>query len=64
MIKAHEKSMICNDINSYLRSLFDNKYRKSAIKVFLFVATVLFIINHGSTLWQDNMTLQRWILGI
>ncbi|AFZ54888.1 nitrate/nitrite transporter NrtS [Cyanobacterium aponinum AL20118] len=48
----------------YLQSLFNPKYCQSALKVALFVGTMLFTINHGSALIQGEMTQQRWISGM
>ena len=36
----------------------------TAFKVALIVGTILFVINHGSTLIKGKMTKQRWISGI
>lgn len=38
--------------------------RATALRVALFVGTVLFSINHGSALMNDEMSQQRWISGI
>ncbi|MEL6776354.1 MAG: nitrate/nitrite transporter NrtS [Cyanobacteria bacterium J06597_16] len=38
--------------------------RATALRVALFVGTVLFSLNHGSALMNDEMSQQRWISGI
>ncbi|WP_330204266.1 nitrate/nitrite transporter NrtS [Cyanobacterium sp. Dongsha4] len=53
-----------SNLRDYLQSLLNPKYSQSALKVALFVGTMLFIINHGSALIQGKMTQQRWISGV
>ncbi len=38
------------NVRDYLQSLINPKYSQSALKVALFVGTMLFIINHGDAL--------------
>jgi hypothetical protein len=52
------------NIIDYGKNLFNPKFSKPAIKVALFVGTILFIINHGNALIQGEMTKQRLISGI
>ena len=40
----------------FTQALFDRKLMPTAAKVALVVGTVLFIINHGSALFEDKMT--------
>ena len=54
--------MILN-IADYLQNLINPKYSSSAVKVALFVGTVLFLLNHGHALMDGNMNKQRWISG-
>ena len=50
-------------ISNYLQNLANAQYRQSAVKVALFVGTVLFMLNHGNALLKGKMTQQRWISG-
>ena len=56
MIKVMKKF-----IKGYLISLFNPQLAPTALKVALFVGTILFIINHGNALWRGEMTRDRWI---
>ena len=42
-------------------TLKQNRCRKTAIRVALCVGTLLFTINHGSALINDDMTGDRWV---
>lgn len=50
-------------IKHYIDSLSDRQLMPSAIKVALVVGSILFTINHGWAVIQDQMTLARWISG-
>ena len=52
------------NITNYLQNLTNPKYSQTAIKVALFVGTVLFLLNHGHALIDGEMNKQRWISGI
>lgn len=51
-------------IAEFAQALVDKKLMPTALKVALVVGTVLFIINHGSAVWKQKMTKQRWISGL
>ena len=42
-------------------SLVNPKYTPLAFRVAIVVGSILFLINHGTTLLQGKMTRQRWI---
>ena len=48
-------------IKGYFVSLFNRELAPTALKVALFVGTILFIINHGNALIHGQMTRDRWI---
>lgn len=48
-------------LQGYLAALFDGQLMGQAIKVALFVGTILLIINHGQALKSGTMGRQRWI---
>ena len=48
----------------YLQNLINPKYTSSAIKVALFVGTLLFVLNHGQAFLAGDMDKQRWISGL
>lgn len=45
----------------FLQALFNKKLSKTAIKVALVVGSILFIINHGTALFEGKMNRDRWI---
>jgi hypothetical protein len=45
----------------YCASLIEPKLAPTGVKVALIVGSILFIINHGSALWQGKMNRERWI---
>lgn len=51
-------------IQEYLKCLIEPKLAKTAIRVALFVGTVLFMINHGAALLQGAMNRDRWLSGV
>ncbi|GAX35064.1 nitrate/nitrite transporter NrtS [Nodularia sp. NIES-3585] len=51
-------------LKGYLASLIEPKLVTTAVKVALIVGSILFIINHGSALWQGKMSRDRWISAI
>ncbi len=53
-----------NNLNQFGKALFDRELMPTALKVALIVGTILFAINHGSTLLKGKMTKQQWISGI
>ncbi|MDB9373726.1 nitrate/nitrite transporter NrtS [Nodularia sphaerocarpa] len=48
-------------VKGYFASLIEPKLVTTAVKVALIVGSILFIINHGSALWQGKMSSERWI---
>ncbi|MDB9303017.1 MULTISPECIES: nitrate/nitrite transporter NrtS [Cyanophyceae] len=48
-------------VKGYFASLIEPKLVTTAVKVALIVGSILFIINHGSALWQGQMSRERWI---
>lgn len=48
-------------INGYFISLFNRQLAPTALKVALFVGTILFMINHGNALFRGQMTRDRWM---
>lgn len=48
-------------VKGYFASLVEPKLVKTAVKVALIVGSILFMINHGSALWQGKMSRERWI---
>jgi hypothetical protein len=51
-------------VRSFLTSLVDREFVPTALKVALVVGSLLFAINHGSALPNQQMTRDRWISGI
>ncbi|WP_421654415.1 nitrate/nitrite transporter NrtS [Leptothermofonsia sp. ETS-13] len=45
-------------------SLFNPNFVPTALKVALFVGTVLLLINHGHALLQGQMSRDRWISAV
>ncbi|MBF2064193.1 MAG: nitrate/nitrite transporter NrtS [Calothrix sp. C42_A2020_038] len=45
----------------YFYSLFDRKFALTGFKVAVVVGTILFAINHGWALLNDQMNRGRWI---
>ncbi|MBD2257006.1 nitrate/nitrite transporter NrtS [Pseudanabaena sp. FACHB-2040] len=50
-------------MKGYLLALVDPEFRLGAIKVALVVGSLLFTINHGPALMQQDMTISRWLAG-
>ena len=48
-------------LKDFWHSLFDPQFIPTALKVALFVGTVLLIINHGNALLTGQMSRDRWI---
>ncbi len=48
-------------IKGYFISLFNPQLAPTALKVALFIGTILLIINHGYALFRGQMTSDRWI---
>ncbi len=48
-------------VKPYYLSLVDREFMPTALKVALFVGSVLFAINHGGALFQGQMNRYRWI---
>ena len=48
-------------ITGYLLALGSPTMMRMAVRVALIVGSILFIINHGTTLIQGKMTSGRWI---
>lgn len=48
-------------VSGYLRCLADPRMAPTALRVALFVGTVLFAINHGDALLAGTMTGRRWL---
>ena len=48
-------------IQGYFAALVDRRFMGQAVRVALFVGTVLLTINHGPALKSGTMTQQRWI---
>ena len=48
-------------VQPYYLSLVDRAFMPTALKVALFVGSVLFAINHGEALLQGQMNRSRWI---
>jgi hypothetical protein len=53
-----------SQIREYFQCLIEPKLAKTAVRVALFVGTLLFIINHGAALLQGQMSRERWISGL
>ncbi|MBT9313498.1 nitrate/nitrite transporter NrtS [Leptothoe kymatousa] len=51
-------------MKGYFSALADRDLRPGAVKVALFVGTVLFTINHGPALANGKMTPSRWLAGL
>jgi hypothetical protein len=51
-------------LKGFCVSLFHPKFVPMALKVALFVGTVLFAINHGNALLQGQMNRDRWISAV
>lgn len=51
-------------IRDYFKCLAEPKLAKTAVRVALFVGTMLFIINHGAAVIQGQMSRERWISGL
>lgn len=47
----------------FLKSLFDPEFSPTALKVAGVVGSLLFAINHGVALFNQQMTRDRWISG-
>lgn len=59
--------MTAKNINSIDRiryTLAQSRCRLTALRVALFVGTVLFTINHGTAVVNDEMSSERWISGL
>ena len=56
------KNIILIDRIKY--TLAQPRCRTTALRVALFVGTVLFSINHGSAVVNDEMSNERWLSGI
>lgn len=52
-----------NIVKEYLSSLFDHQLIPTALKVALFIGSLLFTINHGWAVLTGQMTFERWISG-
>lgn len=50
-------------IKTYYACLTDSSMGPTALKVSLVVGSLLFAINHGSSLMSRNMSRDRWISG-
>ncbi len=48
-------------IKKYVASLFDPVLAAGAVKVALVVGTILLLINHADALFNNNMTVHRWV---
>lgn len=53
-----------SQIFEYFKCLTEPKFAKPAVRVALFVGTLLFIINHGAAVIQGEMSRERWISGL
>jgi hypothetical protein len=51
-------------MKEFLSALVNREYRLVALKVALFVGSLLFMINHGPALLKGEMTPTRWASGI
>jgi len=51
-------------LKSYLQALKNPTMIPTALRVAGIIGTLLFLINHGSALWQGKMTANRWLAGI
>ena len=52
---------IIENIKKIWGSLFNPRFAPTALKVALFVGTVLFVINHGTAFLKGQMNQERWI---
>lgn len=48
-------------LKQFALSLFDRRFMPTALRVAVFVGSILFVINHGSALLRGEMTQARWI---
>ncbi|MDZ7646540.1 MAG: nitrate/nitrite transporter NrtS [Cytophagales bacterium] len=48
-------------MKNFLLNLFNPLLAVPALKVALVVGSILFIINHGVSLYHGQMTTQRWV---
>ena len=51
-------------LKEYFFALINPKLASTAVRVAMFVGSILFTINHGSALIQGEMTNGRWFSGI
>ncbi len=51
-------------VKEFWDSLFNPKFAQTAVRVALFVGTVLLIINHGNALVKGQMNPERWISAV
>ncbi|MGC8714566.1 MAG: nitrate/nitrite transporter NrtS [Leptodesmis sp.] len=51
-------------LKEFLRNLFNPQFIPTALRVALFVGTILLIINHGHALLTGQMTRERWLSAI
>lgn len=48
-------------MKGFLAALIDREYSAKAVKVALFVGTLLFVINHGAAALKGEMNRTRWL---
>ncbi|MEL6552569.1 MAG: nitrate/nitrite transporter NrtS [Cyanobacteria bacterium J06621_11] len=53
-----------NTIHRIKWTLAQPHCRMTALRVALFVGTLLFTINHGSAVMNDEMSSERWVSGL
>ncbi|MEO0648741.1 MAG: nitrate/nitrite transporter NrtS [Cyanobacteria bacterium J06650_10] len=53
-----------NTIHRIKWTLAQPRCRTTALRVALFVGTLLFTINHGSAVMNDEMSSERWVSGL
>lgn len=51
-------------VKNYLTALCDRNFAPTGLKVAAIVGSILFVINHGSALANQQMTQERWLSAI
>lgn len=52
---------VMQSVKGYLAALVNPKLMPTALKVAVFVGSLLFCINHGGALLRREMTSERWL---
>lgn len=61
---THRMKEVIVGLKKYFTALVNPAFARPSIKVALIVGTMLLLINHGATIWNDQMTPKRWFSAV